>query len=298
MVKIGQHSPPLQPRPPAPGDPAPVEFRSPVHPLLPVEVIDRDDLFDRIDPTDLGTAQRPTFDCILLTRSARGVHTVDFVDIPAAPGRLVRVVGGQAQTWDPDLDDGATVVLSSAGTSTPRPWFPGDPCHVDLDDDALATAVALIDALRRHQRGFDGADRTIRLLVSLYDALVALFERSARDRLPTETSELYVAFRAAVERDVTRHRDVAHYASQIGYSERTVTRACVRATGRTAKQVLIDRVVLEAKRLLARTDEPIGAIAEQIGFSEATNFTKFFARHAGVTPVAFRASVPRTGVRR
>jgi AraC-like DNA-binding protein len=45
---------------------------------------------------------------------------------------------------------------------------------------------------------------------------------------------------------------------------------------------------LEARRLLAHTDEPVAAIARRLGFPEPTNFGTCFTRHTGVTPGPFR----------
>jgi AraC-like DNA-binding protein len=72
---------------------------------------------------------------------------------------------------------------------------------------------------------------------------------------------------------------------------RTLTRACQAATGQPVKHVIDERVALEARRLLAHTDEPVAAIARRLGFSEPTNFGKFFTRHTGTTPGEFRHSV-------
>jgi AraC-like DNA-binding protein len=47
-------------------------------------------------------------------------------------------------------------------------------------------------------------------------------------------------------------------------------------------------VLLEAKRLLAHTDRTVLSIATRLGFTEASNFGKFFTRHTGVTPLEFR----------
>lgn len=52
---------------------------------------------------------------------------------------------------------------------------------------------------------------------------------------------------------------------------------------------MIDRrVALEAKRLLVHTDASSVAIGEQLGFTEPTNFLKFFRSRVGKTPEAFR----------
>jgi AraC-like DNA-binding protein len=70
---------------------------------------------------------------------------------------------------------------------------------------------------------------------------------------------------------------------------RTLTRACLAVTGRTAKQVVDDRVALEAQRLLACTELPVAEIGRRLGFGEPTNFGRFFHREAGLSPGAFRS---------
>ncbi len=270
-----------------------VGFQSPVHPLLPVEVLGRRELVARVGPKHLASPQRLSFDCFILMASSGGTHGVDFVEIPARPGRLLRVRAGQVQSWDLGTDLDATLVLSAPGASTLQPWFPGDPAATDLDGPDLATATALIDALHHNQQRFKADAATIRLMVALFESLAALFDQSAGTSGPEGRSSVYLAFRSAIEADLAdpgalSDRSVAHYAQLIGYSERTLTRACQAATGQTAKQVLTGRLVLEAKRLLSQTEDSVTEIAVHLGFSEPTNFTKFFVRQAGATPRQFR----------
>jgi AraC-like DNA-binding protein len=106
-----------------------------------------------------------------------------------------------------------------------------------------------------------------------------------------EASETYVRFRDAVEREFTRSRRVADYARSLGYAPRTLSRATETAAGVGAKEFIDRRVVLEAKRLLAHGDQSAARIADRLGFADATNFSKFFQRRAGATPIAFRAAV-------
>ena len=46
--------------------------------------------------------------------------------------------------------------------------------------------------------------------------------------------------------------------------------------------------MLEAKRLLAYSNMTIKEVAFALGFEEATNFNKFFRKHAKITPNCFR----------
>ncbi|KFF96172.1 transcriptional regulator [Streptomyces scabiei] len=105
---------------------------------------------------------------------------------------------------------------------------------------------------------------------------------------PHAGDEVYTRFRAELERSYATTRRAADYAQHLGYTVKTLTRACMAATGQPVKHVIDGRVALEGRRLIAHTDEPVATIARRLGFPEPTNFGKFFTRHVGVTPGAFR----------
>lgn len=105
---------------------------------------------------------------------------------------------------------------------------------------------------------------------------------------PGSGPEAFRRFTAELEGSYARTRSVAEYASRLGYATKTLTRACQTATGRTPKDLINDRVTLEAKRLLHHTDLPAAAIAHQLGFAEPSNFAKYFTRETGHSPSAFR----------
>ena len=266
----------------------PVDFDSRLHARLPVEVIERQELLARVDPTHLAAPQRPSFHAFLLMRSTPGSHTVDFTEIPAQPGRLLQIRPGQIQVWNTQVDFDATFVLSQPATPSTQPWFPGHSSYCDLDDGAQATAETLIDALRRQQTRFDDDQPTSRLMVALFNAFAALFDQASADTGDPHVSKVYEAFRTAIETDLSHRHEVVDYARHLGYSARTITRACQQATGQTAKRVLTDRLVLEAKRLLVHTDSSAATISARLGFSEPTNFTKFFTRNTTHSPTTFR----------
>ena len=265
-----------------------VDFESQVHARLPVEVVERRALFARVGAELLIPPERPRFHLLVLMRSQCGSHTVDFTEIPSRPGRLIHVRPGQIQVFDTSVDFDATLVLSQPAMTSAQPWFPGRTSYCDLDDEAMATAEAVIVALRRQQARFEGDQPTRQVMTSLFTVLLALFDQAETDIDDTTLPEVYIAFRNAIETDLTHRHTVADYARRIGYSARTVARACKKATGETAKRVLTERLVLEAKRLLVHTETPAAAISAQLGFSEPTNFTKFFTHNTAKTPSAFR----------
>ncbi len=258
---------------------------------LPVEVVDRSDLMNWLRHDHPGLPERNSFFVMMLARDGVGSHLIDFQTIPVQPGRLILIQPDQVQLWDVDASFEASVVLARPEVALARRWFPGDVAYRDLGPDALESANSLIDTIRREQCRSSGGKPSARFLSALFVALLALFDHGCSESGDDPLPEPYLAFRAAVEANVGMSRSVRDYVADLGFSERTVTRACQRVTGRSAKALLDDRLILEAKRLLAHTNEPAAAIAAQLGFSESTNFSKFFARHVGQLLSAFRHEI-------
>lgn len=117
--------------------------------------------------------------------------------------------------------------------------------------------------------------------------LAASSAEAAREQSDTT----FTRFRDAVEKGFATNHSVSAYADALGYSRRTLVRAVRAATGETPKGFIDKRVTLEAKRLLAHTEMPIGRIGAAVGFPDSANFSKFFHQHTGTSPVAFRAEL-------
>ena len=55
------------------------------------------------------------------------------------------------------------------------------------------------------------------------------------------------------------------------------------------------RIVLEAKRILAHTDLAVANVSAGLGFSEPSNFNRFFRRIEGRLPTEFRGQLRAAG---
>lgn len=73
-----------------------------------------------------------------------------------------------------------------------------------------------------------------------------------------------------------------------GSKSRTLNRLARQHTGLSAKELIDERVVLEAKRQLSHADASVAEIAEQLGFDDASNFSAYFRRQTRMTPGTFR----------
>ncbi|MEN9701160.1 MAG: hypothetical protein RIR55_475, partial [Bacteroidota bacterium] len=72
-------------------------------------------------------------------------------------------------------------------------------------------------------------------------------------------------------------------------SEKKLNKSTLKVLGKSPKVLIDERVVLEAKRLLAHTTSSIKEIGFELGFDEPTNFIKYFRKHVASTPIDFRS---------
>ncbi|MET8976914.1 AraC family transcriptional regulator [Streptomyces sp. NPDC004539] len=260
---------------------------------------------------------RVDFHTLTLVTDGTGEHMVDFVTHPCRPGTLLWVRPGQVQHHTrPGTADGVHVLFTPAFpppfSSAGRLLDPGDEpaCRQLGASPEYAVLATLLGQLRAeyesggvhesrgvHESGgvhglsaADGRTASAEILRHLLATLLLQIDRLPRPdgSDPHAGGEVYARFRAELERSYATTRRAADYAHRLGYTVKTLTRACTAATGQPAKPLIDARVALEAQRLLAHTDEPAATIARRLGFPEPTNFGKFFTRQTGVTPGAFR----------
>lgn len=96
-------------------------------------------------------------------------------------------------------------------------------------------------------------------------------------------------FRALVDRDFRQHHGVQVYASALGVSSGQLSRLCREVLGMSSLDVINARLVHEAQRELVYTSLSIKQLAAELGFEDDAYFSRFFRRHTGLTPRAFRA---------
>lgn len=81
---------------------------------------------------------------------------------------------------------------------------------------------------------------------------------------------------------------MADHAMALQVTPTHLTRACKAATGRTAAELLTERILYEARSLLVSTKVPAQDIARFLGFGSAAYFTRFILQHTNATPSTLR----------
>ncbi len=95
-------------------------------------------------------------------------------------------------------------------------------------------------------------------------------------------------FKDLLENQFPKQKLVSSYAGQIRVTEKRLNQATSKILDKSPKQMIDERIMLEAKRLLAHTNESVKEIGFALGFDEPTNFIKYFRKHQNSTPVEFR----------
>jgi AraC family transcriptional activator of pobA len=159
---------------------------------------------------------------------------------------------------------------------------------------------AVIDALGAEARR-PPDERSAQLAHHLLTVLLLWVERwydeTRTERRPADDAdvELHRRFARLLESDYARHHDAGHYADALAVPAAALSRALAEATGRTTKDLIIDRVMLEAARLLRYTDRTVGEIAHATGFTDPLYFSRAFKRRFGDSPMAYRDHVRGRG---
>lgn len=105
---------------------------------------------------------------------------------------------------------------------------------------------------------------------------------------PVAAQRLVARFASLLERDFRSNPSVADYATALGVTPTHLTRVCRSTCGKGAHQLLEERILFEARRLLAETRMPIKDVADALGYNSPGYFTRSFQKSAGMTPSAFR----------
>ena len=267
------------------------------HPLLPVDFIRLFEIWERADPRVLRTRHRHDFHQLIVCGSGHGVHHVDLEPIPMRPRRVVHVHPGQGHEYQFEPDFDAHVVAFRAGlaraTMPGQNWFPGSDVAVmwDLSVDDFVPIRSAIREIRSEQHRFDGSVASVMLSESLLAVLVAKLHRHSGDVAdPSALPEAYVRYCEFVEQHFRERPTVGACARELGYSTRTLDRACTAAVGRSAMAVLDERIALDIERLLSHTTVTMSRIGEAFGFTDPSSFSKFVARHLGASPSAIRSA--------
>jgi AraC family transcriptional activator of pobA len=158
-------------------------------------------------------------------------------------------------------------------------------------DGECAYLAAAFRALELEYRG-TAAHRGLQVEVLLAGILILVGRRCAQPDAASAPlrrgAEHFPAFCALAEAHYREHAPVSFYARRLGITAAHLNVLCRNATGKSALELVHERVLLEAKRNLVYTSMTISQVSDTAGFNDPAYFTRFFTRATGMSPRAFR----------
>ena len=239
---------------------------------------------------------------LIWIRDGRGRHSIDGATVPVRPGTVTVIGRGQVHVFEEgEALDGAVVrfteqTLAEPGArrGTPAWLLAGRGGRtVVVAQGEQARLDALIDALAAElERPPDEHSPELQrhLLSTILLWIERWYDASRTERRESDDAEiqLHRRFTRLLEDDYAEHHDAAHYADALAVPAAALSRALSHVTGRATKDLILDRVMLEAARLLRFTDLSVGEVAHRVGFEDPLYFSRAFKRRHGEPPQAYR----------
>jgi AraC family transcriptional regulator, transcriptional activator of pobA len=259
----------------------------------------------RLTAGDVRAPHRHDYHELLWLRSGHGEHLLDGRPLTVRPRTLTIIGRGQVHVFSQAQDVvGAAVrfgdeaLLGGAAQRATPGWMlagrGGQAVEVPEGEvGRLESIIAALEAETARPPDARSAELERHLLSVLLLWIERWHEDTRTERRDADDAEvqLHRRFAERLEDDFARHHDAAHYAGALGVPAAALSRALSHVTGRTTKELVTDRVMLEAARLLRFTDLTVQEVGHRTGFRDPLYFSRAFKRHQGESPQAYRARV-------
>lgn len=257
---------------------------------------------ERFHDHDVTLPRRPhrhDFHELFWTAAGVGHHLIDGEPYAVQPGTITIVGRGQVHVFERAEGFFGAVVRFGDELLAAGPAARADPgwllarrgARTIAVPEAAASGVdaviAALDAETARPPDPRRDEITRHLLLTLLLWLERWYDADASERDDADT-QLFRRFSTVLERDFARHHEATHYADALAVPQPALTRALRAVTGKGTKDLVRERVMLEAARLLRFSDLDVGEVAFRVGFGDRLYFSRAFRRAYGDPPTGYR----------
>ncbi len=244
---------------------------------------------------------------IIWFKEGIGKHRVDFKTYKVEDNSLFFISKGQIHHFDENYSDGFIIHFNASFIDYSENFtevfmkhnifhsFEKEPLFKlkEKDQDALLNIVLQMQTEVNNPNQFAHREY-VKVLLHLFLILIqrlGVRDRSSDLSLNNPSHILLVRFQKLLEERFYEIHTVCGYADLLNVSTKTLTNCIRRNLQQTPLEIINERITLEAKRLLSYSDKNVNEIAYQLGFTDASNFVKFFKRMTKISPRDFRKAV-------
>lgn len=267
------------------------------------EIVDFDTMFSTFRE-ELTTTHRVGFYHILWFQDGSPEHLVDFKPVKLKPNSLLFIGKDSVQRFDLNtVLKGKAILFTDdffCKTEADTKFLRSSILYNDLfsvskiqlppSSAPFAEILGQMEAELQKPKDYYQSD----ILRNLLRTWLLQAERERRQQDFTEIKkgadlDYVMEFKTLLDLKYKSLKQVGGYAEQMHITDKRLNQAISKVLGKTPKQMIDGRVMLEAKRLLAHTSQSVKEIGFELGFEEPTNFIKYFKKHHSSTPIEFRA---------
>jgi len=248
------------------------------------------------------TPHRHAFYHMVLFTKGTGLHIIDFEQFHIQKGQIYFMVPGQVHSWTFTTPPDGYVVnfsptffasfLSDVRYLEQFQFFTGmaQDGIIQLPKNILLQAQQILHTVVEEldTNGPGAADMIRVQLISLFILLARKVAGNTSNKTPYINKLLLTNFRKLVEQFYAEKKLPKEYAALLYVTPNHLNALCKDVLGKPAGEIIRDRIILQAKRLLVNADLQIATIADQLNFPDNSYFTKFFKKYTGTTPEEFR----------
>lgn len=240
------------------------------------------------------------FYLVFFVEQGSGVHHVDFTQHTVKNHQVYFIRPGQVHNWSLDIDTSGFQLMVSADVVTvfsnliPFPFF----------EQNVPSCISLN---QKEFEGFKNHLHEIELVLSDNDLLtkeivllrlhllLKLLQKEYLNQFSehdssTKPEKVIKRFNSLIDNHFNQESSVNFYADKLNITPNYLNILSQKYLKKPAGDIIKERTILEAKRLLTSTDLSIKEIGYQLGFNDNTYFSKVFKKYTGKTPGDFKQS--------
>jgi AraC family transcriptional regulator, transcriptional activator of pobA len=237
---------------------------------------------------------------VLFTKGS-GIHEIDFTVYDIVPGSVFMLFPGQVHTWKVSKDIDGYIVFHE------KEFYNLNFTREKVENYPFFSSTENTPLIKLKDGEISGIEKSFREIVTEYRSrqlmgfqkicslLNVLYVDLSRAYLPVaqrakqnETQLVQIRrLEILVENNFRSIKYPGQYAQMMFMSEKNLNRICKITFNKTTSDVIADRIMLEAKRMLVHSKFSVIQISVELGYIDNSYFIRVFKKRTGETPMQF-----------
>lgn len=239
---------------------------------------------------------------ILIVTKGGGEHQIEDKILPVLDHQIFFLVPGQKHHFKPDTQAEFVFLAIDDEQLSPHAsvflrdfeFFQGYSGLDYIQDPSVLSLIKILDEILEELKS--AKINSEQLITSLITTFLIKLQRCFIATVPKEKQvkkppELVQEFFKLLSKPIINSRFVKDYAEKLFVHPNYLNIMITKHTHQSASAWIQQQCIIDAKRALLHSNDSISKIASQLGFSNATHFTRFFKQYTNQTPKNFRTKV-------